>query len=82
MPPDYRPAHPDWTGAEEARQIERTAALVRRFAYLLDDVDSLDSELEGSSWTIRRLCRQMERHFSEHVVNVRKKFDLPDWPER
>jgi len=28
MPPDYVPAHPNWTGAEEARQIERALAFV------------------------------------------------------
>jgi hypothetical protein len=79
MPADYVAAHPDWTGAEEARQMERAAALVRRFAYLLDGVP-LDEPTPGSRWTLRRLLEQMERHFDEHTANVKKKFDLPDWP--
>jgi L-ascorbate metabolism protein UlaG (beta-lactamase superfamily) len=81
MPPDYKPAHPDWTGAEEARQMERAAALVRRFAYLLDGV-GLDERMPGSPWTLRRLLQQMERHFDEHTANVKRKFELPDWPQR
>ena len=80
MPPDYRPAHPDWTGAEEARQLERASVLVRRFAYLLDGVD-LDAAAPGSRWTLRRLFRQMEDHYAEHTANVRQKFALPDWPQ-
>jgi L-ascorbate metabolism protein UlaG (beta-lactamase superfamily) len=79
MPPDYKAAHPDWTGAEEARQMERVEALVRRFAYLLDGVD-LDERAPGSRWTLRRLFQQMENHYAEHTENVKKKFELPDWP--
>ena len=81
MPPDYHAAHPDWDGAEEGRQIGRAAAFVRRFAYLLDGIDA-DAKLNGSAWTIRGLCQQMDRHYHEHVANVRKKFALPDWPRR
>ena len=80
MPSDYQAAHPDWTGAEEARQIELVSALARRFGYLLDGVD-LDQRAPGSRWTLRRLFRQMERHYVEHTANVKKKFDLPDWPQ-
>jgi L-ascorbate metabolism protein UlaG (beta-lactamase superfamily) len=80
MPPDYTPAHPDWTGAEEARQMERAIALVRRFAYLFDGA-ALDEPASGSRWTPRRLLQQMERHFNEHTANVKKKFSLPDWPK-
>ena len=79
MPSDYAAAHSDWTGAEEARQIERTSALVRRFGYLLEGVD-LDERAPGSRWTLRRLFQQMERHYGEHTANVEKKFDLPGWP--
>jgi len=81
MPPDYHPAHPDWTGAEESRQIERASAFVRRFAYLLDGVD-LDQPAPGSRWTLRRLFGQMERHYGEHTANVRKKFELADWTRK
>jgi L-ascorbate metabolism protein UlaG (beta-lactamase superfamily) len=80
MPPDYKPAHADWTGAEEARQMERADALVQRFAYLLDGV-GLDERAPGSRWTLRGLLRQMERHYGEHTANVKKKFELPDWPK-
>ena len=81
MPPDYRAAHPDWGGVEEARQMERANAFVRRFAYLLDDVD-LDARAPGSRWTLRALLKQMGRHFAEHTANVVKKFDQPDWPSK
>ncbi len=80
MPPDYVPAHPRWTGAEEARQIERVLRFTRRYAYLLEGMD-LHATPEGSWWTLRGLFEQMERHYREHTVNVRKKFELPDWPE-
>jgi hypothetical protein len=79
MPTDYKPAHPDWTGAEEARQMERVSQYVRRFAYLLDGIE-LDESAPGSRWTLRRLLRQMEAHFDEHTANVQKKFELADWP--
>ena len=81
MPPDYVPAHPDWTGAEEARQIERVLALVRRFAYLLDGID-LDEKPQGSPWTVQRLFEQITTHYAEHTANVKKKFSLPDWPKQ
>jgi L-ascorbate metabolism protein UlaG (beta-lactamase superfamily) len=80
MPPDYKSAHPEWTGAEEARQMERAVALVLRFAYLLDGI-ALDEPAPGSRWTPRRLLEQMARHFHEHTANVKKKFSLPDWPK-
>jgi L-ascorbate metabolism protein UlaG (beta-lactamase superfamily) len=79
MPADSAPAHPDWTGAEEARQLERVTRFTRRFAYLLEGVD-LDDRLEGSRWTLRRLLEQMRGHYTEHTANVIKKFDLADWP--
>lgn len=80
MPPDYQPAHPNWTGAEEARQMERVNQFVRRFAYLLDGID-LDQPAPGSRWTLRRLLKQMDRHYGEHTANVKKKFELEGWPK-
>jgi L-ascorbate metabolism protein UlaG (beta-lactamase superfamily) len=79
MPPDYKAAHSDWDGAEEARQMERVGAFVRRFAYLLDGVD-LDVPAPGSRWTLRRLLKQMDRHFDKHTKNVKKKLELHEWP--
>jgi L-ascorbate metabolism protein UlaG (beta-lactamase superfamily) len=81
MPEDYKAAHPDWSGAEEARRIERTREFVRRFAYLLDGI-GLDERISGSRWNLRRLLGQMEAHYGEHTANVKKKFDLPDWPQQ
>ena len=82
MPKDYEFAHPDWTGAEEARQMQRVAAFSRRFAYLLDDMD-LDKRAKGSRiWSPRALLKQMERHYSEHTGNTKKKMELPGWPEK
>lgn len=80
MPPDYEAAHPDWTGAEEARQIERVSALTRRFAYLLADLP-VDEQAPGSRWTPRKLLEQMARHYGEHTENVKLKFELTDWPQ-
>ena len=80
MPPDYKAAHPDWNGAEEVRQIERASALVHRFAYLLDGMEPM-AKPKGSPWSIKQLCETMHGHFSEHLANVKKKFELPDWPK-
>ncbi len=80
MPDDYKMAHADWTGAEEAQQTERVEAFTRRFAYLLDGMD-LDRKAKGSRfWTPRKLLKQMERHYNEHTANVRKKMQLDEWP--
>ncbi len=79
MPDQYRAVHPDWTGAEEARQIERAQQLTRRFAYLLADLDLNDTP-EESSWTLRHLFNQIQGHYLAHTANVRKKFELSDWP--
>lgn len=80
MPEDYTPAYPDWDGAEEARQMQRANAYVQRFAYQLDGVD-LDKQAPGSRWTLRGLLKQMDRHFTEHTENVKKKFELDGWPK-
>lgn len=79
MPPDYKAAHVNWDGSEEARQMQRVSAFTRRFAYLLQDVD-LDQRAPGSRWTLRGLLKQMHRHYTEHTANTVKKFELPDWP--
>ncbi len=78
LPPDYVARHSDWTGSEEAKQMERVSAFTRRFAYLLNDLP-LDQKAPGSSWTPRKLLLQMERHYNEHTANVKKKFQLDDW---
>jgi len=79
MPDTYNAAHPDWTGREEARQIDRIQRLSRRFAYLLADMP-LDEKPPESWWTLRGLLEQMQRHYGEHTANVMRKFELPDWP--
>lgn len=79
MPDDYVFGHPDWSGSEEARQMQRVQNFTRRFSYLLKGID-LDTRPEGSPWTLRGLLRQMHNHYGEHTGNVKKKFDLPDWP--
>lgn len=80
MPDDYRAAHEDWDGKEEARQMQRVSRFSRRFAYLLDGLE-LDETAPGSTWTPRRLLGQMKQHYAEHSANVVKKYDLPDWPK-
>jgi hypothetical protein len=79
MPPDYRAKHPDWSGAEEAWQMQRVSAFTRRFAHLLVDLP-LDKKAPDSRWTPRGLLKQMERHYGEHTANVKLKFKLPGWP--
>ena len=81
MPPDYRARHLDWTGAEEAWQMQRVTAFTRRFAHLLVDLP-LDEKAPGSRWTPRGLMKQMERHYGEHTANVKLKFKLPGWPAK
>lgn len=80
MPADYKPAHADWTGAEEARQMERASALVRRFSYLLDGI-GLDDQLPGRRGTLRNLFRTLDGHYNQHTANVKAKLELPDWPK-
>ena len=82
MPDDYQFKHPDWTGDEEARQTGRVQAFTRRFAYLLEGLD-LDTRPKGSrNWTPRALLKQMDRHYTEHTENVRKKMKLSEWPDK
>ena len=80
MPSDYVAAHPNWDGAEEARQMKRVSQFCRRYAYLLDGMD-LDDKPPVVSWrTLRALLVQMDKHYLEHTANVVAKFELPDWP--
>jgi hypothetical protein len=82
MPEDYRFAHPDWDGKEEARQMQRVSEFTRRFAYLLDGLD-VNKRVAGSPWpSLRALLEQMFRHYSEHTANTVKKFSLPGFPEK
>ncbi len=80
MPGDYVAAHPNWSGAEEARQMHRVSNFCRRFAYLLHDT-RVDDKPPATRWpSLRALLEQMERHYDEHTSNTVKKFALPDWP--
>jgi len=82
MPNEYQAAHLDWTGAEEAMQMDRVEAFTRRYAYLLNGM-VLDQKAKGSSfWTPKALLVQMEKHYSEHTANVVKKKSLVDWPAK
>ena len=81
MPKDYQFAHADWTGEEEARQIQRVQDFTRRFAYLLDGLDLNKKPKSSRFWTPRSLLLQMERHYNEHSANVRKKMELETWPK-
>ncbi|MEO1498123.1 MAG: DinB family protein [Planctomycetota bacterium] len=79
MPADYEAAHSDWTGDQEAAQMQAVSEYVRGFAALLEGED-LDTKAPGSRWTLRGLLKQMDRHFEEHTANVKKKFALDGWP--
>jgi hypothetical protein len=82
MPDDYVARHPDWTGREEARQMQRVEAFTRRFADLLDgmSLDELPSGCPAFARSLRGLLQIMARHYGEHTANVKKKFAEPDWP--
>lgn len=82
MPPDYEPAHPDWGGPEQAAFIQRVEDLSRRFAYILDDapLDELPTGAPKFFGSLRGFFEKMAEHYTEHAANVKKKFDLPDWP--
>ncbi|TWT95313.1 DinB superfamily protein [Botrimarina colliarenosi] len=80
MPDAYVPAHPTWSGAQEAEQMERIGDYVRGFAYLLEDAD-LDKPVKGTRWAPRKLMDLMVRHYGQHTANVEAKFTLPDWPK-
>lgn len=80
MPPDYKPAHPDWAGTEEAAWMEKVGEYVQGHAYLLEGLD-LNARAPGSRWKLRALLKQMDRHYDEHTANVVKKFELEGWPK-
>ncbi|MEM7478534.1 MAG: DinB family protein [Planctomycetota bacterium] len=82
MPPDYKARHPEWSGKDEARAMQRVDDFCRRYAYLLKDTQ-LDDKPPATRWpSLKALLLQMERHYDEHTANVIKKFDLPDWPKQ
>jgi len=81
MPPDYTARHPEWSGKEEARAMQRVDDFCRRYSYLLENT-ALDAKPPATDWpSLRALLLQMERHYDEHTGNVVKKFELPDWPQ-
>jgi len=81
MPADYEARSPDWSGKDEARAMQRVDDFCRRYAYLLKDIQ-LDEKPPATSWpSLEALLLQMERHFDEHTANVKKKFQLADWPK-
>ncbi len=87
QPERYTPAHPGWTGAQEARRMQRTQAYSRRFAYLLES----EPTVPGTPASVRSnrlfkspvgLLALMARHYGEHTEYVRAKMALEHWPER
>ena len=82
MPKDYKARNPGWSGKQEARFMQRVDDFCRRYAYLLND-SQLDTKPPATSWpSLRALLLQMEKHYDEHTANVKKKFELPDWPNQ
>ena len=81
MPKDYKARNPHWSGKEEARAMQRVDDFCRRYAHLLEDVQ-LEERPPATSWpSLKALLLQMEKHYDEHTANVKKKFELPDWPK-
>ena len=82
MPADYEARNPKWDGKDEARAMQRVDNFCRRYAYLLEDIQ-LDEKPPATSWrSLEALLLQMEKHYDEHTANVKKKFQLPDWPQQ
>ena len=82
MPVDYEARNPSWSGKDEARAMQRVDDFCRRYAYLLEDIQ-LDERPPATSWpSLGALLLKMEQHYDEHTANVKKKFQLPDWPEK
>lgn len=79
MPDDYVARHPDWTGAEEAEQMKRIDDYVSGHAYLLEGHD-LDKPLPGGRMPLRKMFEIVAGHYGQHTGNVKKKFELADWP--
>ena len=79
MPDDYQPAHPDWSGAEQASQMKEIADYVNGFAYLLESKD-LTEPLPNGRWPLKRMFEIIAGHYDQHTANVRKKFELEGWP--
>ncbi len=81
MPADYEARNLGWSGKDEARAMQRVDDFCRRYAYLLKDIQ-VDEKPPASSWrSLGALLLQMEKHYDEHTANVKKKFQLPDWPK-
>ena len=81
MPVDYQARKPDWSGKDEARNMQRVDDFCRHYAYLLADLQP-DAKPPATSWrSLDSLLLQMEKHYDEHTGNVNKKFQLPDWPK-
>lgn len=81
MPNEYEPRESNWSGKQEARYMQRVDDFCRRYAYLLKD-QPLKAKPPASRWpSMEALLQQMERHYDEHTANVKKKFELPDWPK-
>ena len=81
MPADYEARNRSWSGKDEARAMQRVDDFCRRYAYLLKDIQP-DEKPPATSWrSLGALLLQMEKHYDEHTANVKKKFQLPDWPK-
>jgi len=79
-PADYVPANPGWSPAEEAAHLRRVGALTERFAYLLDGVDPAEERYPAFFKSLAGLFDLLSNHYAQHHANVKKKFELPDWP--
>lgn len=79
MPADYGAAHPEWTGSQEAEQMKQIDDYASGYAYLLEGHD-LDKPLPGGRMPLRKLLEIIAGHYDQHTANVKKKFELADWP--
>ena len=80
MPDQYKAAHADWTGSQEADAMRAAHAKIVSHAGLLSDLQP-DAKPPATFWpSTKALLNVMVGHFAEHTGNVEKKFNDPNWP--
>ena len=84
--------YPHWRFGMEYEQLAKSAeyGLSRIYemvinntpsiAYLLEGME-MEAQVQGVRVPLGRVFEVQARHYSQHTDNVKKKFELEDWPE-